>query len=191
MDRSLKLPKILQNELFTTQKALENGLTKKDLIYLLERGVVERRARGIYQNANLDLAEEEEYRLATLIVGKPSVVCLLSALSYHHLTDLIPKKTWMMVPVHKRTTHPSLRLLRTNHPYWKIGILKEKGYWVTNLERTIVDCLVYRKLLGTQTVVEALREILKGKETTLGKILDMAVRLKVEHRIIAYIEALA
>ena len=54
-----------------------------------------------------------------------------------------------------------------------------------------VDCLVYKKLLGTLPAMEALRESLKEKKTTLAKILDMSVRLKVEHRIITYIEALA
>lgn len=191
MGNPLKLPKILQNKPFTTQKALGHGLTKKDLIALLEKEVIERLARGIYQNADLDLAEEEQYRLATLIVGRPSAVCLLSALSYHHLTDLIPKKTWIMVPLQKRTQHASLRLLRTKNPHWGIGILKEGGYSITNLERTIVECLVNKKLLGTPTGVEALREALKEKKTTLSKIWDMAIRLKVGHRIIAYIEALA
>lgn len=191
MDNPLKLPEVLQKGLFTTQKALKTGLNKKDLMRLLEKGVIERLARGIYQNANLDRTEEEEYRMTTLIVGKPSAVCLLSALSYHHLTDIIPKKIWMMVPVQKRTQHSALRLLRTNHPHWKIGILKEEGYWVTNLERTIIDSLVYKKLLGTQIGIEALRKTVKENRTTLGKVLDTAVRLKVEHRIIAYIEALA
>ena len=187
----MKLRKILQNGLFTTQKALKHGITKKDLTALLEQGVIERLARGIYQDASLDRSGETEYRLATLIVGRPSAVCLLSALSHHHLTDIIPKKNWMLVPVQKKPKHSLLRLLRAKNPNWQIGILKEEGYWVTNLERTIVDCLVYKKLLGTQVAVEALRKVLEEKETTLAKILDMAVCLKVEHRIIATIEALA
>jgi len=171
--------------------ALKNGLTKKDLRYLCENGIIARLARGVYQQADHDLSEDDQAILATLIVGKPSALCLLSALSYHNLTDIIPKKTWFMVPAEKRTQHSTLRLFRTTQPRWNIGIQKETGYWVTTIERTLVDCLVQRKLLGTQTAIEALRKAIKNKKTTLSKVLDMTMRLKVEHRIITYIEALA
>ena len=191
MSKPLKLPRILQERLFTTQMALKNGLTKKDLRYLCENGTITRLARGVYQQADHDLSEIDYAVLATLIVGRPSALCLLSALSHHNLTDIIPKKTWVMVPAEKRTQHSVLRLFRTTQPRWNIGIQKETGYWVTTIERTLVDCLVQRRLLGAQTAVEALRGAIKDKKTTLSKVLDMSARLKVEHRIITYIEALA
>lgn len=191
MSKPLKLPRILQERLFTTQMALKNGLTKKDLRYLCENGTITRLARGVYQQADHDLSEIDYAVLATLIIGKPSALCLLSALSHHNLTDIIPKKTWIMVPAEKRTQHSLLRLFRTTQPRWNIGIQKETGYWVTTIERTLVDCLVQRRLLGAQTAVEALRGAIKDKKTTLSKVLDMSARLKVEHRIITYIEALA
>ncbi len=190
MSNYLELPNNLKKGLFATQKALENGLTKKKLTWLLEKGVITRLTRGIYCHVEYNLAEEDQAILATLIVGQPSAVCLLSALSYHQLTDIIPKRVWIMVPVEKRTRHSKLRLYRTANPQWDIGIQKEKGYWVTNLERSLVDCLVQKKLLGTQTAVEALRQAITDNKTTLDKVLKMASRLKVEHRIIGYIEAL-
>ena len=191
MSKLLKLPGNLQKGLFTTQKALKNDLSKKDLFVLIENSTITRLARGVYCHAERDLSEEDQAALATLIVGKPSALCLLSALSYHQLTDIIPKKSWVMVPVTKRTQHSMLRLYRTSHPQWDIGIQKEKNYWVTDIERTLVDCLVQKRLLGTQTSAEALRQAIRDKKTTLDKVLRMAVRLKAEHRIITYIEALA
>ncbi len=190
MPNPLKLPENLQKGLFTTQGALKNGLNKKDLVHLLENDVITRLARGIYCSIEYDLSEEDQAVLATLIVGKPSALCLLSALSYHHLTDIIPKKIWMMVPAEKRTQHSKLRLFRTANPKWNVGIQKEKNYWVTNTERTLVDCLVQKRSLGTQTAVEALRQAIKDKRTTLDEVLKMAARLKLEHRIITYIEAM-
>ena len=191
MSKLLKLRNNLQSGLFTTQKALKNGLSKKDLIYLLENNVITRLARGVYCQAGYDFSEEDQAVLATLIVGLPSVLCLLSALSYHQLTDIIPKKTWMMVPAEKRTQQVQLRLFRSTNPQWNTGVQKEKGYWVTDTERTLVDCLVQKRWLGSQTAVEALRQAIKDQKTTLDKVLRMAVRLKVEHRIITTIEALA
>lgn len=182
-----KLPK----KLFTTQDALKRGINKKDLVHLLKNDVLMRLARGVYCHMEHDLSEEDEAVLATLIVGRPSALCLLSALSYHHLTDIIPKKIWMMVPAEKRTQHSKLRLFRTTNPRWNIGIQKEKDHWVTGIERTLVDCLVQKRSIGSQTAIEAFRQAIKDKKTTLDKIIKIAALLKVEHRIIAYIEAMA
>lgn len=191
MPNALKLPNNLKNRLFSTQKAINNGLRYKDLRHLTESRVITRLTRGIYCESDHDLSEEDQAILATMIVGKPSAICLLSALSHHQLTDIIPKATWIMVPDTKRTQHATLRVFRTTHPRWSVGIQKEIGYWVTTVDRTIVDCLAQKRLIGTQTAVEALRHAIKDQKTTLDKILKMATRLKVEHRIITYIEALA
>ena len=187
----LKLPNNIRNSLFSTQKAIKNGLSKKDLFYLLENNIITRLTHGIYCQSDYDLSEEDQAILATMIVGRPSALCLISALSYHHLTDMIPKKIWIMVPDTKRTKHSKLRVFRTTSPRWTIGIQKETGYWVTDIHRTLVDCLVQKRLISTQTAVEGLRQAIRDEKTTLDKVLKMAVRLKVEHRIITYIEALA
>lgn len=191
MPKMLKLPKNLQNTLFTTQIALKNGLNKKNLIALLQHDIIIRVTRGAYCPVEHDLSEEDQAVLATMIVGKPSALCLFSALSYHHVTDIIPKKIWVMVPAEKRTQHSQLRLYRTAHPRWHIGIQKENGYWITTIERTLVDSLMQKRLLGPQTAVEALRQAVKEKKTTLDKVFRMAVQLGGTHRIITYIEAMA
>lgn len=190
MFKSLEFSQKLQKGLFTTQDALQKGLNKKDLIFLLDTDVIVRLTRGIYCSAEHDLSEEDWAVLATKIVGTPSALCLLSALSYHHLTDIIPKKIWIMVLAEKRTQHKKLRLFRTANPRWNIGIQRGKKYWVTSIERTLVDCLVQKRLLGAQVGVEALRQAIKDKKTTFDKVLEMAVQLGVKHRIITYIEAM-
>lgn len=191
MSNQLKLPHNLKVGLFSTQQAIKNGLSYKNIRHLMENQVITRLARGIYCQSDHDLSEEDEATLATMIVGRPSAICLLSALSHHQLTDIIPKMTWIMVPDTKRTQHSTLRLFRTNHPLWTVGIQKETQYWVTDIERTIVDCLTQKRVIGTQTAIEALRQAIKDQRTTLDKVLKMAIRLKVENRIITTIEALA
>lgn len=191
MPNILKLQDNIKNGLFSTQKAIKNGLSYHDLHHLTESHIITRLARGIYCQSDYDLSEEDQAILATMIVGKPSAICLLSALSHHQLTDIIPKVTWIMVPDTKRTQHSKLRVFRKIHPWWTVGIQKEVQYWVTDRERTLVDCLTQKRLIGTQTAVEGLRQAIKDQKTTLDKVLKMAARLKVEHRIITTIEALA
>ncbi len=185
------LPPKLQEKPFTSSQAAKSGLNFYELSKLVSSGVVEQVARGIYRAAGGDISEEEQCRIATLRVGTPSAICLVSALSYHHLTDTIPKKTWIMVPGNKRTVDRALKLFRARNPHWKIGIEKHDGYSVTTIERTLVDCLTHRSRLGTQIGIDALRKATASKKTTLGKILEMAGHLGVSHRILSYIEALS
>jgi predicted transcriptional regulator of viral defense system len=188
MDR---LPAQIQNRPFTTREAESHGVTLYQLKKLVAMGSVDQISRGIYRASGEDFGPEAQFQVATLRVGLPSAICLLSALEYHHLTDKIAKRTWILVPASKRTTDRSLKVFRARDPKWKIGIQKEDGFFITNIERTLVDCLIQKRLLGTNTGIEALRLALKEKKTTLHKISEMAKCLKGLHRILPYIEALA
>lgn len=184
------LPAKFKNKTFTTSQFLEAGFSFYHLKKLLNTGAVEQISRGVYHSPGVDLNEEELFRIATLRVDKPSAICLLSALSFHHLTDLIPKKTWIMVPRSKRTQDKKLQLYRSAHPHWKIGIENHDGYSVTNLERTIVECLTSRFRLGERPGIEALRSSLEGKKTTIAKLTQMAKELDVLHRFLPFIKVL-
>lgn len=187
----LALPKQLENKAFSTDEAYSVGLTKYDLHNLIHSGQIIKISRGYYQHqkaSNLD--EESLFETALIRAGRPSCICLISALAHYGLTDLIGKKTWIMVPAQQRRYYPDIRLLRVRSPYWEIGVEKGSKYWITNVERTLVDSLVYKRLIGTNTGIEGIRRALKQKTTSLDKIFEMSKKLKVDHRILPYIEAL-
>jgi predicted transcriptional regulator of viral defense system len=186
-----RLPAKLQQQPFTVRQAAHEGLSFYDLSQLVSAGSLEQLSRGIYRVSGIDISEEDQFRMATLRVRPPSAICLISALSYYHLTDIIPKKTWIMVPANKRTSDPGLKLYRTRNPNWDVGIEKHRGYAITTVERTLVECLTQRSRLGTPIGLEALRLATKSKATTLSKVVDIAKELKLLHRIFPYIEALA
>ena len=185
-----RLPADLRNKPFTLGQATKQGVGRHLMRTLLSEGVIEQIGRGVYRVSKGDISEEDQFQTATLRVGTPSAICLVSALAYYGLTDLIPNKTWVMVPVSKRSRYRDLKLLRTRNPEWKTGIKKQDGYSITDLERTIVDCICYRTIIGTQTGLKALRLAIESKKTTLTKIMDMAQKLSVVHRIRPYVEAL-
>ena len=124
-------------------------------------------------------------------MGKPSAICLVSALSVYGLTDVIPRKTWITVPATKRTQISSLKVLRQIDPQWNIGIEKKDGYMITSIERTLVESFCYKNMIGSNTPIEALREGIRQKLTTPSKVLDMAKKMGVVHRILPYLEAMA
>jgi len=82
-------------------------------------------------------------------------------------------------------------LQRSRSPKWDIGIESRQGYSITNLERTIVEALIYRNKIGTSTAIDALRKSVSSKKTSLSKIMAMAKQMSVLHRVLPYIEALA
>lgn len=184
--------KLLPNRPFSYQEALKLGLGQHIVKKLLAQGLIERLSRGVYQLATRAAGVDEDlYRAATLRCGLPSSVCLLSALEHYNLTDQITKKVWMLVPDVKRIRARELKIIRSRCPKWDIGIKKTKYYWITTMERTIIDCLVYKRIVGSQVALAALKQAVAQKKVKLGSLYDMAKRLKVEHRVRSYIEALA
>jgi len=167
------------------------GITNTELNQLLKTEAVHRLSRGVYVLAGADISDEAQFRAATMRINGPSAVCLVSALDFYNLTDHIPKKIWLLVPASKHTAHKDIRLLRSRAPHWKVGIEKHEGFAITSLERTLVDSLVMKKILGVQVGMAALKSALREKKTTLDRVLKMAKALGVSHRVMSYIEALA
>ena len=159
---------------------------------MVKAGLLERLSRGVYQISSADLGEKQElYQVATFRCGFPSSICLLSALEYYHLTDQVPKQTWVLVPESKRVIDGDLKLVRSRNPHWKIGIRKKKRYWITTLDRTLIDCIIYKRLVGNQVALSALKRAIAQNKTKPGALYDLAKKMSVAHRIRPYVEVLA
>lgn len=190
MEKSI--PSRIANAPFTTRDAVSCGLSKAYLTRMVRRGMLQRLCRGVYQSSGIDDGGNEEmYRVAALRCGIPSAICLLSALEFYHLTDQIPKQIWVLVPANKRIVSKDLKLIRSRKPRWDIGILKKEHYWITTLERTLIDGLLAKKWIGSQVALDAVRRAIKQNKAKLGDLYDMAKKMGVEHRVHAYLEALA
>ena len=186
------LPPELVKRPFSLAEAVSYGLSKSYLTRMVKAGRLERLRRGVYQVSSADLGEGEDlYQIATLRCGIPSAICLLSALDYYHLTDQIPKRTWVLVPASKRVIAPDLKLVRSRNPHWKIGIRKTRQYWITTLDRTLIDCIVYMRLVGNQVALSALKLAISQNRTKPGTLYDLAKKMNVAHRIRPYVEVLA
>ena len=186
------LPKALRKEPFSLKEANQAGLTKYAIAKLIQAGALERLQRGIYQiSERAYMDREDAYRSATLRCGLPSAICLLSALEYYHLTDQIPTKTWVMVPNTKRVQSSSFRLVRSRNPQWELGIQKCDGYWITTPERSLVDCLLAKRSVGSAVALEALKQATASKKIRLTDVVDIAKKMGVFHQILPYIEVFA
>ena len=188
------IPKSLLRRPFSGKMAKEYHVSYSKIRRLLQKGFLERLERGVYQSSQVGghrLDVEEAFRVATIRIGAPCAISYLSALEYYHLTDEISSQIWLIVPSTKRSTHPDFRLVRVSKPHWNIGIDKHSGFWITSLERTLVDVLANPNYLGKMLGVEALKQAISEQKTSFEKVTQMASRLGVFKRIQPIIEILA
>src|SRR3989338_6165258 len=114
--------------------------------------------KGIYADPqDLEGLEGDFYR-ATLLCGKPSLICLLSALKFHGLSEQVFGGTWILLPYNSYLPRKKvLRAVRSRRPFCKTGIISTPKFKITNIEKTIVDCFRYQRLVGVSTAIEALK----------------------------------
>lgn len=148
------------------------GLSSRDLAALVEEGTVELVARGLYHLADADLTEH--HTIAAVCARVPgAIVCLLSALSVHEIGTQLPADVWIAIPHKARTPKvPELpiRIVRFSGPSLRYGV-EETAFEgvparITSPARTVVDCFRFRRLVGRDVALEALREVLRERKAT-------------------------
>lgn len=148
------------------------GVTSRDLALLVKEGAVERIARGLYHLA--DAEPTEHHTLAAVCARVPgAIVCLLSALSVHEIGTQLPADVWIAIP-HKarapKVPELPIRIVRFSGASLRYGV-EETAFEgvparVTSPARTVVDCFRFRRLVGRDVALEALREVLRERKAT-------------------------
>lgn len=175
---------------FSTKDSLSIGIPRAYLRNWLMENLIERIAHGMYKEVSDDYGSEVALNDALASIKAPCSICLLSALEYYNLTDQITKQVWVMVAAHKKSNLSGLRLFRTRNPMWDKGISNVDGLRITSVERTLIDCLLNKKILGLSVVISSLKEALRLKKTDLSKIIRLSKEMGVYHRIQGTIEVL-
>ena len=173
-------------EIFTLKEALKLGLTPYILAKSVSDGFLEKIDRGIYRkNADEDLGEWTSLVLASKKIEHQNAVCLLSALVYHKLTEAIPHTVWLLVDFNVRSKRPGISLFRRRDAKWSIGIIKDGPLLVTDVERSLVESLVFKNKVGYNEAFYALKKALDKKRplTSVAKIMERAKQLQCEHLI--------
>ena len=72
------------------------GIAASTIARAARAGTIIRAARGLYQLPDSELDLESTLAEASKRVPK-GVICMISALAYHQLTDQMPRKVWMAI----------------------------------------------------------------------------------------------
>ena len=168
-----------------------------DLQRLVAIGTVEKVAPGLYRLAAAEPSEFETLAMvASAVPG--GIVCLLSALRLHGIGTQVPHAIWLGLDrkARKPTRLPvTLRIVRFSGATLTYGIETRTIVGVpvraTSPARTVVDCFRYRRKIGLDVALEALRDSIRTRTTTVDEIERAAEVCHARTVMKAYSEALA
>lgn len=180
------------------------GITPATVARMREKGLILQLSRGLYQlpavkgDTNHALAE------AAKLVPK-GVICLVSALAFHQLTDLIPRRVWMAIgPKDRRpaVTQPQLQIVRFGEKVIRAGVEEHRiegaPVRIYSAAKTAVDLFRYRRQAGKRyqkspglnLALEGLREALRQRKATPAEIAEYAHQAGIWKALRPYLEAM-
>jgi predicted transcriptional regulator of viral defense system len=172
------------------------GIPEMVLARLTRAGRVIRLARGLYQLPNADIQTTHTLAEVAKIVPK-GVTCLISALAFHELTSQMPPYVWVAIETHTRQPqrrYPPMRFVRFGKKALIEGVkehvIEGARVKITNPARTIVDCFRFRRKIGIDIAVSALRDGITKRRCSPDEIFSYAQSLRAANVIRPYIEAL-
>lgn len=171
------------------------GIPTAYLTRLCREGILERIGRGVYRLANSDVGQYHDFAVAAEQVPN-GVICLLSALVFHELTDENPLEVWMAIDVkarRPRLSYPPVRFCRFSGAALTEGVathrLEGAEVRIYAPEKTLADCLKYRNKIGLEVFLTALKRYLRRPaRPRLDDLLRYASLCRVEKLMRRYLE---
>lgn len=172
------------------------GIPRATLKRLCDRGVLERVDRGLYRLADSPVTELTT--LAEVAKRVPhAVVCLLTALQVHGMTTESPHAVWILIDRRARRPslkYPKLEVVRASGPAREYGVetrvIDGVAVQITTPAKTVADCFRFRRHVGLDVAISALRDFLMKRKGTVDEIVLAAEADRISGLIRPYLEAL-
>ena len=155
-----------QQGYFTSQQAEECGFSRPNFHFKLRSGEWSKEQRGIYRLTRYPISERPELVLWTLWSrdkkGTPQGVWSHeTALDIHELSDMMPAKMHMSVPMRFRKKIEIPKILRLHFAdLIESNIETRQGFKVTTPLQTLID-VIDEGVVPQEQVIQAIREALQ------------------------------
>jgi predicted transcriptional regulator of viral defense system len=173
----------------------EQGWSPQLLLSLHQSGKLKRIARGLYSLPDAEITEHQALIEVCKRVPK-AVLCLLTALQYHHIGTQMPHEVWIALPQGTQAPvlhYPQLRIARLRGAAYTEGIqtVTEHGspIRVYSVAKTVTDCFKFRHKIGLDVALEALKDAWHSRKVTMQELSDCAKINRVERVMQPYLEA--
>ena len=172
------------------------GLHPEYLRRLYQKGLVRREGRGLYIAADAEISVH--YGLAQVAKRvSHGVICLLSALSFHEIGTQLPHQVWMAIDrraARPKMQFPPLRVMRFSGAALTEGIetyqIEGVPVQIFNPAKTVADCFKYRNKIGLDVALEALKECIRDRRTTMDDLWHFAKVCRMTNVMRPYMEAI-
>ena len=181
---------------FTTRQAGQAGLWRRELYRLRDDDLLYELSRGVYRKADAPASAHLDLLAVTLRAPR-AVVCLVSALAVHDLTDEVPAIVQIAVPrgTHRpRIDYPPTEVSEFDVPTFDLGrdtFLAAPGEPVPIYApaRSVVDAMRLRGRVGEPLALHALRRYLTRGDARPAELINYARALDVEGPVRIAVEA--
>ena len=201
-DRAISLLK--QRGMARLSELTRAGVTAATVSRMKEKGLILQLSRGLYQLPDAALDVNHSLAEAAKLVPK-GIICLVSALAFHGLTDTIPSRVWIAIgPKDRlpRANQPPRQFVRFGDKVLRSGIeqhsIEGVPVRIYNPAKTVVDLFRYRqragkryqKSPGLNLALEGLREALRQRKATPAEIAKYATEAGIWKVVQPYLQAM-
>ena len=196
MNRETQIMKLVNenNGTITTGQIIKAGIPRGSLKYLVDKGVLEKSARGVYILP--ELFDDELFNIQSRF--KKGIFSGETALFLHGFTDRTPSRVDMTFPLNYNTSNIKLedvRAVRVKLELCDVGVINVNtpagnSVRVYNIERTLCDILKGRSNTDIQIISEAFKKYTNGMEKNIPLFSKYAKMLRVEKKVRSYLEVL-
>jgi len=179
-----------------TAEALRLGIHPRTLYALRDSGALQQLSRGLYRLADLPPLSNPDLVLVAHKLPQ-AVICLVSALAFHELTTQVPHRVDVALrsgSAQPTLDYPPLRTFWFSGPAWSEGVevhqIDDTPVRIYGPEKSVADSFKYRRKIGLDVAVEALKLYRQHREFDVGKLLHFARICRVERVTRPYLEAL-
>lgn len=182
------------NGIVTAAMVVTAGFSRGNIKYLVDKGMIEKAARGIYILP--EVWEDEIFNLQNRF--KRGIYSHATALFLWDLTDRTPNKYHMTFPANYNLTKPkkeNVCCVQCKEELYDLGIAEAttpggNTVSVYSVERTLCDILRPHSRVDIQIVAEAFKHYATRSNKNIPVLSEYAKILRVEKRLRAYLEVL-
>lgn len=179
-----------------TSEVLSAGIHRRTLYSMRDRGAIETLTRGIFALASAPSPGNPDVAAVMLRVPR-AVLCLVSALEYHHIGTQVPGAVQIALPRSVRPPkidYPRIQVFNMSETVFGAGVethsMGGTDVRVFSVAKTVADCFRYRNRMGLDVAIEALQEVVRKRIAMPAQIMEFARVDKVESVVGPYLAAL-
>jgi predicted transcriptional regulator of viral defense system len=184
-------------EIFRPRDLIGSGIPRTRIRSLLDRKKIEKVGRGLYR---IRAIPPTEYATIAMVSKRVpgAIICLLTALHVHNIGTQAPREVW--IALDRKARKPDLkdfliRVVRFSGVMLQYGLQVKKvqgvNIRITSPSRTVVDCFRYRRKIGLDVALEALKDVIYSQKATFDEIMETAKICRVGTIIKPYLESMA